>query len=74
MSATTSSAAVAPGREGIAVASGALRREAVREFVGGERGAREGVDGKSAVEVEAGIGFGEADSSVLVSLLGGLSS
>ena len=29
------------------------------------------MDGESAVEVEAGIGFEEADSSVLVSLLGG---
>ena len=29
------------------------------------------MDGESSVEVEAGIGFEEADSSVLVSLLGG---
>ena len=41
------------GQGDIAEAGGALRRKAVREFVGGERGAREDVDGKPAGEVGA---------------------
>ena len=41
------------GRRGIADAGRAMRREAVREFVGGKQGVREGVDGDPPEEVGA---------------------
>ena len=43
------------GEGGVAEAGGALRREVVREFVGGKQGEQEGVDGEPAVGLEPSV-------------------